>query len=80
MCTIVDYVEIWHTPQDIATVPELAIQKVLRRNNLTLDEMTLIEINEAFAAVVLVSAHEILELSEKDLSQSECDGKCICIW
>ena len=67
LCTIVDYAEISQPPQDIATVPGLAIRKVLRQNDLTLDEMTLIEINEAFAAVVLVSAREILDMSEKDL-------------
>ena len=56
LCTILDYAEVSQPPKDIATVPGLAIRKILAQNDLTLDRINLIEINEAFAAVVLVSA------------------------
>ncbi|MCX8116748.1 MAG: thiolase family protein [Desulfobacterota bacterium] len=43
-------------PRLIAAIPGFTIQKVLERTGLTLDEIDLIEINEAFAAMPLVSA------------------------
>lgn len=63
--TIVDYAEVSQPTKDIATVPGLAIKKVLEQNDLTLDDIDLIEINEAFAAVVLVSARSILGMSKE---------------
>lgn len=42
-------------PQRIASMPAVAAQLALKRVNLTLDEVDIIEINEAFAAVPLVS-------------------------
>ena len=48
LCTIVDYAEVSQPPKDIATVPGLAIKKILEQNDLTLDKVDLIEINEAF--------------------------------
>jgi acetyl-CoA C-acetyltransferase len=67
LCTILDYAEVSQPPKDIATVPGLAIKKVLEQNDLTLDDMKLIEINEAFAAVVLVSAGSILGMTKKEM-------------
>lgn len=43
------------SPKYMACVPALAIEKLLGRVGLTIDAMDLIEINEAFAAVTLVS-------------------------
>ncbi len=40
-------------------MPGLSIKKILDQNDLTLDKIDLIEINEAFAAVVLVSARTV---------------------
>ena len=65
--TIVDYAEVSQPTKDIATVPGLAIKKILEQNDMTLDQMDLIEINEAFAAVVLVSCRSILGMSEEDM-------------
>jgi acetyl-CoA C-acetyltransferase len=65
--TILDYDEVSQPPKDIATVPGLSIKKVLVRNNLTIDDIDLIEINEAFAAVVLVSCRTILGMSEEEM-------------
>lgn len=65
--TILDYAEVSQPPKDIATVPGLAIKKILEQNEMTLDKIDLIEINEAFAAVVLVSARNILGMSKEDM-------------
>jgi len=65
--TILDYAEVSQPPKDIATVPGLAIKKILEQNDMTLDQVDLIEINEAFAAVVLVSARSILGMSKEDM-------------
>ena len=65
--TILDYAEVSQPVKDIATVPGLAIKKILQQNDLTLDDIKLIEINEAFAAVVLVSAGSVLGMSKEDM-------------
>jgi acetyl-CoA C-acetyltransferase len=65
--TILDYAEVSQPPKDIATVPGLAIKKLLEQNNMALDKIDLLEINEAFAAVVLVSARYILGMSKEDM-------------
>jgi acetyl-CoA C-acetyltransferase len=67
--TIVDYAEVSQPTKDIATVPGLSIKKVLEQNDMTVDQMDLIEINEAFAAVALVSARTILGLSEEEMDK-----------
>jgi len=65
--TIVDYAEVSQPTKDIATVPGLAIKKILEQNNLTLDQIDIIEINEAFAAVALVSCRSILGMTKEDM-------------
>lgn len=65
--TIVDYAEVSQPTKDIATVPGLSIKKVLEQNNMTLDDVKLIEINEAFAAVALVSARSILGMTKEEM-------------
>ncbi len=65
--TIVDYAEVSQQTKDIATVPGLSIKKVLDQNGLTTDDMKLVEANEAFAAVVLVSCMGILGMSREDM-------------
>ncbi|AFQ45106.1 thiolase family protein [Desulfosporosinus meridiei] len=65
--TIVDYAEVSQPTKDIATVPGLSIKKVLEQNQMTLDEVKLIEINEAFAAVALVSARSILGMTKDEM-------------
>ena len=66
--TILDYAEVAQPTKDIATVPGLAIRKVLDQNDLDLKGVDLIEINEAFAAVVLVSARFILGMTKEDMN------------
>ncbi|MFA4837099.1 MAG: acetyl-CoA C-acyltransferase [Dehalococcoidia bacterium] len=67
--TVLDYVEVSQPTKDIATVPGLSILKILEQNGMTIDEVDLIEINEAFAAVALVSALKILGMSKEEMYQ-----------
>jgi len=64
---IVDYAEVSQPTKDIATVPGLAIKKILEQNDMTLDQMEIVEINEAFAAVALVSCRSILGMSKEEM-------------
>jgi acetyl-CoA C-acetyltransferase len=50
-------------PAGIASIPAVAALAVLRRAGLALKDIDLVEINEAFAAVPLVT---MLELTDKD--------------
>jgi acetyl-CoA C-acetyltransferase len=65
--TIIDYTEVSQPTKDIATEPGLSIKKILDQNDMTLDQMDLIEINEAFAAVTLVSCRSILGMSNEEM-------------
>ena len=64
LATIKAYAQVARESRYIATVPGLAIQKLLDNTGKTLDDMDLIEINEAFAAVPLVSAKCILGMDD----------------
>ncbi|MDO4778441.1 MAG: acetyl-CoA C-acetyltransferase [Tissierellia bacterium] len=55
LATILDYAEVSQEAKYIATVPGLATKKLLEKNNMTVDEIDYFEVNEAFAAVALVS-------------------------
>ena len=52
----------------VASIPALAARKALTAAELTLDDLDLIEINEAFAAVPLVTT---LELADRDRGRAE---------
>lgn len=65
--TIVDYAEVSQPTKDIPTVPGLSIMKVLAQNGLTPDDIKLVEANEAFAAVVLVSCMKVVGMSKEDM-------------
>ncbi len=67
--SIVDYAEVSQPTKDIATVPGLSIKKVLEQNDLTVNDVKIIEINEAFAAVALISARSILGLSKEEMKE-----------
>lgn len=67
LCGIIDYAEVSCQPKDIAVAPGLAIRKLLQQNDLTLAEVELLEINEAFAAVALVSGQAILGLTGNEM-------------
>ena len=62
---LVAYVPICGDPRQSPLLPAVAIQKVLHRTNLPLEEMKLIEINEAFAAMPLVSTLVLTDFDRK---------------
>ncbi len=51
----------------IATVPGLAIQKLMEKNGLNVADFDVMEINEAFAAVPLVSCLGILKMTPEEM-------------
>ena len=55
-------------PAKICSIPAMAVQAVLQRSGLALDDIDLFEINEAFAAVPLVTT---LVLADGDLARAE---------
>jgi len=67
LATIRGYAQTARESRYISTVPGLAIQKLMEKNNLTLDNFDVIEINEAFAAVPLVSCLGILGMDEETM-------------
>jgi len=55
LATIIASVPAATDPRGIATIPAYSIQKALKAASITIDDISLIEINEAFAAMPLVS-------------------------
>jgi len=62
---IVAHISICGEPRETPLLPAVAIQKILRRVDLALEEMKLIEINEAFAAMPLVSSLVLADFDRK---------------
>ena len=83
MATIVDCVGYATAPREIARVPAPTIQKALDRNGLTIDDMKLIEINEAFAAMPLLSTKMLADGNEKKwkelLAKTNVNGGAIAM-
>ncbi len=65
LATIVDAVAAATAADEIAVIPAPTIQKALDRNGLTIEDMKLIEINEAFAAMPLVATKILANGDEK---------------
>jgi acetyl-CoA C-acetyltransferase len=65
LAQIIDVIAAARTPREIAVVPGQSIAMILERNDLSLDGIKLIEINEAFAAMPLVSTKILAENDEK---------------
>lgn len=55
MATIMGHASVSQEAAYIATVPGLSINKLLQQKGMTIDQIDLLEVNEAFAAVALVS-------------------------
>lgn len=70
LATIKGYAQASRDSRYIATVPGIAIQKLMDKYSLTLDDFDLMEVNEAFAAVPLVSCRGILGMTPEAM-----DGK-----
>jgi acetyl-CoA C-acetyltransferase len=83
IATIVDMVSIAIQPNRMPEGPGYAIKKLLSRANLTIDDIDLIEINEAFAAVPLVSIRLLSEGNDKKFSaikdKTNINGSAIAI-
>ena len=56
---IVDYYTSGVAPKDIFDAPAKGIQRLLERNRLSVDDVDLFELNEAFAAQVLANIREV---------------------
>lgn len=63
IATILAHAQASGHPQGIAYIPAYAAKKALKKANLTIDDIDIIEINEAFAAMPLVSS---IVLGEND--------------
>lgn len=68
LATIVNHTYICGEPRESPALPGLAIKKLLKEMNFSLEQMKLIEINEAFAAMPLVSS---LVLTDFDIGKAE---------
>lgn len=66
LAAIVGHAKVGLEPRYLSTVPGLAIQKALEKAGLAIDQLDLLEINEAFAAVTLRST-EILAAGDQGL-------------
>jgi acetyl-CoA C-acetyltransferase len=72
---VVDSVLVGSDPVLMLTGPITATQHILERNKLALDDLDVIEVNEAFASVVLAWAHEV----KSDLSNVNVNGGAIAL-
>lgn len=67
LATIKGYAQVARESRYIATVPGLAIQDLMKKHNLTVKDFDIMEINEAFAAVPLVSCLGILKMDKAEM-------------
>lgn len=83
LATIVNSVASATAPRGIAVIPAYTIQKALDKAKLTINDMKLIEINEAFAAMPLVSTKILAggdEMKWKELQEkTNVNGGAIAI-
>jgi len=83
LATIVSVASGASQPRRMAELPGFVIQKALKRAGLTIDDMKVIEINEAFAAVTLVSTKILADRDEKKwrslLEKTNPNGGAIAI-
>ena len=83
LARVLDVTAVASEYENIPIVPALAIQKLLHRNNMSVSDVKLIEINEAFAAMPLVSTKLVaggdVELTERLRSITNVNGGAIAI-
>ena len=83
LATIVSVASGASEPRRMAELPGFVIRKALERASLTIDDMKIVEINEAFAAVTLVSTKILADKNEakwKDLlDKTNVNGGAIAI-
>ena len=59
LARIIDYAEAEQEPIHFTSTPVLAIQKLLKNNSLTVDDISFFEINEAFALVPMIAMKQL---------------------
>ncbi len=80
LATIKGYAQASRESRYIATVPGLAIQKLMDKYGLTLDNFDLMEVNEAFAAVPLVSCRGILGMTPEAMDEKvNVNGSAVAV-
>jgi acetyl-CoA acetyltransferase family protein len=72
---IVDQTTVGVDPVLMMTGPIPATRKILERNGMTIDDLDLIEVNEAFASVIAAWEHEL----EPDLEKVNVNGGAIAL-
>lgn len=73
LATVAGHAEVSQEAKYIATVPGLSAKKLLQDHSLKMDEIKVFEVNEAFAAVVLVSG----QIAGWDNAKVNVDGGAI---
>jgi acetyl-CoA C-acetyltransferase len=83
LATIVDAVAAATDHRKICMVPAITIEKAFKRTGLTIDQMDMIEINEAFSAVTLTATKLLAKGDDKTwqkiLAKTNIDGGAIAI-
>jgi len=80
LATIKGYDQASRESRYISTVPGLSIQRLMKKHNLVIDDFDLIEINEAFAAVPLVSGKCILGMDDKTMDEKvNVNGSAVAV-
>jgi acetyl-CoA C-acetyltransferase len=72
---VVDSLLVGNDPVMMLTGPIPATQQILERNGLSMDDIDVVEINEAFASVVLAWAHEL----KADMAKVNVNGGAIAL-
>lgn len=75
LATILEHAEVGVAPEDFPQTPGLVINELLKKSGKTLEDIDLIEINEAFAAVALVSN----QISGLDESKVNVNGGAVAL-
>lgn len=79
LAAIKGYAQASRESRYITTVPGLAIQNLMEKHDLAIDDFDLIEINEAFAAVPLVSC-KVLGIDEKTMDEKvNVNGSAVAV-
>ena len=80
LATIRGYAQASRESRYIATVPGLAIKTLMDKNGMTMKDFDLVEINEAFAAVPLVSCLGVLGMTKEEMDEKvNVNGSAVAV-
>ena len=80
LATIRGYAQASRESRYITTVPGLAIKALMDKNGLTMKDFDLVEINEAFAAVPLVSCLGVLGMTKEEMDEKvNVNGSAVAV-